>query len=94
MKQIYKFTNKKGETIEVWLTSTVHNKNNKHDLMSLWVKNGYVKEFIPETLVIETYVTDKEGVCHGYYNPSINYQTHKLRFNWVLKNTEENIKKY
>lgn len=59
MKQIYKFTNKKSEKIEVWLTSTVHNKKNKSGLMNLWVKTGYIKEFIPETLVIETYATGR-----------------------------------
>lgn len=91
MRQIYKFTNKKGESVEVWLTSTAHDSKNKHDLMNLWLKNGYLDEFIHETLVIETYVTGQDGVCHGYYNPSINYQTHKLCFDWVLENTEENI---
>ena len=54
MKQIYKFTNKKGEKIEVWLTSTVHNKKNKHGLMNLWTKNGYIKEFIPDWVLENT----------------------------------------
>lgn len=93
MKQIYKFTNRKGEEVEVRLSSTIHDNKDNHDLMNLWIKNGYIKEFIPETLVIETYVTGQDGICHGYYNPSINYQTNKLCFDWVLEKKEENIKK-
>lgn len=88
-KDVVKFTNRKGEAVEVWLTSSAHDPNYKHDIMRLWVKHGYMPSFLPVTITVDTYVTDRNG-CYNRYNPQINYKTHKIAFNWVLADTAEN----
>lgn len=53
MKKTIEFTNRKNEKIIIELTVTQHDKKNKRGLMNLWVKNGYMPEFIPETINTE-----------------------------------------
>ena len=67
-------------------------RKSKYDLMSRWVKNGHLPEFIPERLHVDTYFYDEDGHCWGYYNP-----TEKrggvgrvIDFEWMLAATPEN----
>lgn len=87
----YEFKNNKSEKITVWISNTPHERKNKRGLMNLWIKAGYLPEFIPETLCVETYVYDKTGNCRGAYNPQIIPGMNKIDFAWMLENTAENI---
>lgn len=87
------FINRKNERIVIELTVTEHDKGNKNDLMNLWIKHGYIKEFIPETINIMVYVYDEAGNCWGKYNPQIIKGENKINFKWMLANTPENEKK-
>lgn len=93
MKKTIEFTNRKNEKIIIELTVTKHDKKNKRGLMNLWVKNGYMPEFIPETINIETYVFNDAGECHGRYNPQVIKGQNKINFKWMLENTPENEKR-
>ncbi len=90
LKYEHSFKNKKGEKILVWIYSTKHFKSG---LMEEWVKKGYLKSFIEETWHIETYVTDKEGICRGSYNPCVIPNTHQLNFKYILPANERNLNK-
>lgn len=83
------FKNNKNEKILVWIYSTEHKEAN--DLMSTWVKKGYVKKFIPVNWWIETYVYDKNGFCFSKYNPTVIPGTHTLNFKYILPADEKNL---
>lgn len=67
-------------------------RKNKHDSMRLWVKNGHLPEFIPESLHVDTYFYDEDGRCWGYYNPTEKRggAGRVLDFDWMLAATPEN----
>mgnify|MGYP003299759885 CR=1 FL=1 len=93
MKKTIEFINRKNERIVIELTVTEHDKGNKNGLMNLWIKHGYMTEFIPETINIMVYVYDESGNCWGKYNPQIIKGENKINFKWMLANTPENEKK-
>lgn len=67
-------------------------RESKYDMMSRWVKNGYLPEFIPERLHVDTYFYDENGRCWGYYNPTEKRGGYGrvLDFDWMLPATPEN----
>ena len=88
----YRFTNNKGEQVDIWISNSFHDKNYKRDNMNLWVKAGYLPEFIEENLIVDTYV-EADGICLTKYNPTIKPggAGYVLDFDWMLPATEENI---
>lgn len=95
-KEVIKFSNKRGESVELWITSIKADKEYKNDLMNLWVKNNYCN-FIERRLDIETFATDVKGNCYNWYNPSIKMSEDKKRlvinFDWILEDNESNRNK-
>lgn len=89
----HSFINSKGERVSVWISNVKHDKNNKNGLMNLWVKNGFLNDFINETLHVDTYVYDEKNNCSGKYNPQIIPGENKINFAWILPATPENISK-
>lgn len=67
-------------------------RESKYDMMSRWVKNGYLPEFIPERLHVDTYFYDEGGRCWGYYNPTEKRggAGRVIDFDWILEATPEN----
>lgn len=68
-----------------------HDLNSKNDLMRLWKKSGFIKKMFSTHICIDTYYTDKDGMCWGFYNIT-HTPEHKIDFNYILEATEENIK--
>lgn len=62
-------------------------------IAKIWKEKGYIKEDLKSWVSIETYVIDKNGSCLGKYNPQILRNTHKINFEWVIEDTEENREK-
>lgn len=94
------FTNKRGERVLMEISGWDHDRAIKRDTMNLWLKAGYMKEFIACSLSCRTYVTfDNNGYeeCREWYNPTIKLAENKKRmvmdFEWVLPFSAENIKK-
>lgn len=77
--------------------ATCEYDHSKNSLMSLWVKHGWVDDFIEKVLWASTYYTDDEGNCWGRYNPQYatevdEYGEHRavIDFGWMLEATPEN----
>ena len=47
--------NKKGEKLQATISSVSHDLKNKHSLMNLWVKNGWLKKPLKSYWNIDTY---------------------------------------
>lgn len=67
----FQIPNKNGEILQAIFTTCRHDRKNKHDLMNLWVKAGYLPEFIPEVWAVDTYVYNSAGECRRKYDPTI-----------------------
>lgn len=91
----YVATTDLGNVLEIYLRKTEHEKKHKSDLMHLWIKRGYMKEFLDSHIHIEVYYRTHNGdLCYRPYdlNPTMNsyYDT-----NWenIIEYNEENIEK-
>lgn len=80
-----------GELVIEVRTAKADHKS-KSDLMSMWVKRGYLSVFIDEWLHVDTYFYDEDGRCWGYYNPTEKRggAGRVLDFEWMLPATHEN----
>jgi len=47
-----------------------HDLSCSYDLMRRWKKAGYIKEMYNTHIGLNTYFTDCNGNCYGYYNPA------------------------
>lgn len=83
----YKQPSKNGERVEVELSRI---SSDSSSIMSTWVKNGYIQKALPTWWSITVYATDKDGTCHGRYNPQVLPASNKICFDWVLEGTAEN----
>lgn len=96
-KETILFTNKRSAKIQIDLRRTTADENYKHGLMNLWVKAKKLPKFIKNRLTVETYATNEQGDCFGYYNPTIKKSDDGKRlvinFDWVLEDTETNRQK-
>lgn len=81
---------------EIHVSCCTHDLEYKNDLMNLWKKAGFISEELPTHICIDTYYTDINNNCYGYYNI-----THKLsedgkrtviNFDYLREWTEENIR--
>ncbi len=93
-KRIYT-THVNGGELVIWIQTIKADRNSKHDVMGHWVKNGYLPEFIPERLHVDTYFYDGDGRCWGYYNPTEKRggAGRVYDFDWMLAATPENEKR-
>ena len=85
-----------GDKFIIEISKCEHNLEHKHDLMNVWKRHGYISERIPTHIYINTYYTDINGVCHGYYNVMNKLSDDRKRliidFDYLREWTEENIK--
>lgn len=66
--------------------------NGRNSLPELWCKNGYMDKVVSKYMCIETYCTDKDGLCTGSYNPQT-IGINKINFDYMLESTVENLNK-
>lgn len=79
-----------GDNFIIEVGITKHDRKNKNDLANLWVKHGYIDRFLPTTIHIRTYYTNKNGSCQGAYNIQ-HTRDGKIDFKYMLEATPENI---
>lgn len=83
-----------GDRFIVEVATCEHDLFNCHDLMNIWKKAGYISTALPSHLHVDTYFTDIEGHCWGYYNvtvkPSEDGTRHVINFDYLREATPEN----
>lgn len=89
-----RYENGEGLLVDI---KTVKHERKPNDLMTIWVKEGYLPEFLETTLHVDTEYTTKgeDGwdICTGNtFNPYIKYRDGRpvVNFDWVLEATPEN----
>lgn len=89
------YTSRDGH-FEIHVSCCTHDLKYKDDLMNLWEKAGFISQKLPTHICIDTYYTDINNNCYGYYNI-----THKrsedgkrtvINFDYLREWTEENIR--
>ena len=91
--------NSRGEQITIGFTACKTHPESRADLAAAWHRAGSTPAPLASYWSIETYATDEEGFCHGYYNPQ-----HKLggdakaparliNFDFMLPATEQSAAK-
>ena len=61
------FTSLDGN-FQIFAHKCEHDLRYKHDLMNLWKKHGFISETLPTHICIDTYYTDCNNNCYGWYN--------------------------
>jgi hypothetical protein len=91
----YEATTDLGNILEIYISKVEHEKKYKSDLMNIWVKKGYMKEFLDSHIHAEVYYRTHNGdLCYRPYdlNPTMNSYNDT---NWenIIEYNEENIEK-
>lgn len=96
--------NRKGEILQVVINDSYDNSSS-HSLPKLWRDAGKTKKRLKSYLTVQTYATDKTGLCQQKYNPTIKKETIKdndgniiishfvINFDWLLEATDTNRQK-
>lgn len=87
----YRFEEKnaKGEEILVELISCTRDPGSR-SLPIFWKKHGLIDRVLDSWVGVNTYVTSEDGTCRGTYNPQESGIGHKINFDWMLEDTQEN----
>lgn len=93
----YQVKNKNDEKLTVEVTFVNFDNLSENSLPVLWKRYGYTKYLVTNYISIDTYVTDKNGNCYGYYNPCHKLSDDKkrmvLNFEYMYAISENNLKK-
>jgi hypothetical protein len=83
-----------GERFSVEVSRCFPDLSDKHSTMNIWKKAGFIEKVLPSYLVVNTYYTDIDGNCWGYYNittkPSEDGKREVIDFDYLLEATQEN----
>lgn len=60
-----------GDRFTVETMTVTHDLKDRHDLMNLWKKGGFIQKALPTHIAIDTYYYDNEGNCWGKYNVTV-----------------------
>lgn len=66
--------------------------NCEGSLFKIWKEKKYISKYLKSWISIDTYVINEDGQCFGKYNPQ-HTASHKINFDWVLKDTKQNRQK-
>lgn len=97
-RTFYKFLekNKINESLIVEITETYPDNTSKNSLPNLWKQHGFTNKLYNSYLNVDCYVTDKDGICWGKYNPTHKLSEDKKRnvinFDYMLEVSKENRK--
>lgn len=84
-----------GDRFIIDVTEVTHDLKNRNDLMNIWRRAGYIAKPLPSHIAIDTYYTDSEGTCWGYYNittkRSDDGRRNVIDFDYLLECTPENV---
>ena len=79
-----------GDNFIIDVTKCEADLSSSHSLMNLWKKAGYITETMPTYICIDTYFTDCNGSCWGYYNVT-HTKNGKINFAYLREWNAENI---
>lgn len=79
-----------GENFCIELSICFHDLSDRNDMMNLWKRHGFIKETAPTHICIDTYYTDCNNNCWGYYNITHKRHESKIDFDWLLPWTAGN----
>jgi hypothetical protein len=82
--------NSKGESLVMCISHC--EAYGTKSLPHLWFENGHTDKEINKYLICNCYVTSG-GICFDKYNPQLTVD-HKINFEWLLEDTEENVQKF
>lgn len=84
-----------GDNFIVEIIKCEHNLKDRGDLMNRWKGAGYIKETLPTHIAVDTFFTDADGFCWGWYNPYIKKsedgKRRVINFDLLREYTEENV---
>lgn len=84
-----------GDNFIIEVTKCEHDLTRSHDLMNVWKKSGYIQKPLKTHIYIDTYYTDKNGQCFGWYNPTCKLYSNGGRmvidFDYVKEYNAENV---
>ena len=84
-----------GDNFVIEVTKCTHDLKCKNDLMNLWKKHGYINKTMPTHIGINTYFTDCNNNCYGYYNittkRSDDGKRNVVNFDYLREFTPENV---
>ena len=78
-----------GDNFIIDVTKCEADLSSSHSLMNLWKKAGYIDETMPTYICIDTYFTDCNGACWGYYN--VTHRQGKINFAYLREWNADNI---
>ena len=81
--------NEKGEEILIELVSCTRDPGSR-SLPILWKEHGHIDRVLDSWVGVHVYVTSKDGICRGDYNPQESGFGHRINFDWMLEDTPEN----
>lgn len=84
-----------GNNFMIEVIKCEHDLKKFYDLMNVWKRAGYIQKPLKTHIYIDTYYTDENGICHGWYNPTCKLtQDGKgmtIDFDYVKEYNSENI---
>ena len=89
MRYTFKHKNRKCETVLFDLT-VFENDGSKSSLPLIWKNRGFMKRVLESVLMVDVYVIDEKSNCRSDYNPTIDGESHKIDFSWIMEDTPEN----
>lgn len=104
-EQDHVYTSEDGRFTVIIKATDSGKKSDKNTLMSLWKKHGWVEEWLPTYLCVDTEYVDDEGMAWRRFDPTITMEhyeegtiEHKVSpngrtvidFDWILEATPEN----
>lgn len=82
-----------GDNFRIDVTRTDYNLSDKHSLMNLWKKHGFIKERLTSSVSVSTYYTEPDGTCRAWYNATIKISDNRrvVDFDYLMEYNDENI---
>ena len=81
-----------GDRFTVEAMTVTHDLKDRHDLMNLWKKGGFIQKALPTHIAVDTYYYDNEGNCWGKYNVTVKAAGNRriLDVDYIKEATPEN----
>ena len=84
-----------GDNFMIEVSKCEHDLRKSHDLMNVWKRAGYIQKTLKTHIHVDTYFTDENGSCYGWYNPTCKLTQDCKRmvidFDYIKEYNAENI---
>lgn len=79
-----------GSRFIVEATRVKQDLSDKHSWMNLCKRRGYIDKALPSCIFLDTYFTDSQGNCWGWYNIQRKNHGAQIDFDYIREATPEN----